>query len=464
MKRYIVASMCCLAGICILSLRINLSFAIIEMVRRENLTEYQNLTDNMRSNHKTDELVTEIHRYDWNERQKQTVLAAFYYGYAVTSIPGGWLARQIGGKRSMVGVLLCSGLLTALIPWAAGFNYYLLLCIRILDGCVQGVYYPALCELLENWIIPHERSKLMSIAFSALPLSVAFCNKMSSWICDVGGWQYTFYILSVFSVFIAMIWMLFIYENPNKDPYISNTEREYINSFETLEENTPIAWFKIFTSSAVWALVIAYWAFIFILVLLLTECPIFINVILGFDLKTTGLLTSLPGLLQLLVVQTSGICADFIIQRKYLTLVNTRKLFTFLTLGISSLCLICIGVFEESSGASVVFLTVAFSSLGFYTSSVIPNIMEISKGHSGVIAGIMTSLAGPGCFIGPMMLGAFTVDNNTFKQWSWMFNITAGIGLIGMFTFLLFGSATEQKRSDENLAKHETKSYKAIEE
>ncbi|XP_071963885.1 sialin-like [Antedon mediterranea] len=368
------------------------------MVRRENLTEYHNLTDNL--TYGIDERKTGIPRYDWDERQKQTVLAAFYYGNAVTPIPGAWLARKISGKRSMVGVLLCSGLLTALIPWAAGFNYYLLLFIRVLDGCVQGVSYPAMYELLENWIIPQERSKLMSIVFSGM-----------------------------LSVFVAIIWMVFIYEKPDKDPYISNAEREYINSFETSEQNTPIEWVKVLTSSAVWVAVIIGRVG---------------HVVIGRMSPGRGWsCVDLVGV----VVGIALVVADWI-----------------RALAIPSLCLICIGFFKDSPAASVVFLALAFIFLGIYTSSVMPSIMEISKGHSGVIAGIVTSLASPACFIGPMMLGAFTVDNNTFKQWSLMFNITAGTTLVGMSSFLLFGRSEEQTSSeDEKLTKHEMSTYRTIE-
>jgi len=62
------------------------------------------------------------------------VLAAFFYGYLLTQIPGGWLAQRVGGKWVFgVGVLMTS-VFTVLTPLAAYTSVWLLVAVRILEG------------------------------------------------------------------------------------------------------------------------------------------------------------------------------------------------------------------------------------------------------------------------------------------------------------------------------------------
>ena len=65
---------------------------------------------------------------------KGWILSAFFYGYLLTQIPGGWLAERIGGKWVFgVGVVMTS-LLTLFTPLAAFTNVWLLVAVRVMEG------------------------------------------------------------------------------------------------------------------------------------------------------------------------------------------------------------------------------------------------------------------------------------------------------------------------------------------
>ena len=62
------------------------------------------------------------------------ILAAFFYGYVLTQIPGGWLAQRIGGKWVFgVGVVMTS-VFTLFTPIAALSNVEFLITVRVLEG------------------------------------------------------------------------------------------------------------------------------------------------------------------------------------------------------------------------------------------------------------------------------------------------------------------------------------------
>ena len=83
--------------------------------------------------------------------EQGVVLSAFFYGYILTQIPGGWLALRYGGKRVLgVGILITS-LSSMLSPLAARSSIFFFVVTRILEGLGEGVTQPALYVLVEAW-------------------------------------------------------------------------------------------------------------------------------------------------------------------------------------------------------------------------------------------------------------------------------------------------------------------------
>ena len=77
---------------------------------------------------------THTHTQTHTHTPKGWILSAFYYGYIVTQIPGGWLAERIGGKWVFgVGVVTSSSL-ALFIPLAAFTNVWLLVAVRMVAG------------------------------------------------------------------------------------------------------------------------------------------------------------------------------------------------------------------------------------------------------------------------------------------------------------------------------------------
>ena len=70
----------------------------------------------------------------WDVATQGTVLSAFFIGYLLTQVVGGWLADRYGGKAVLAtGVLLWS-LFTILTPPAAQLGLGILLAARIAMG------------------------------------------------------------------------------------------------------------------------------------------------------------------------------------------------------------------------------------------------------------------------------------------------------------------------------------------
>lgn len=76
----------------------------------------------------------QVGEFDWDETTQGYILGAFFYGYIVTQVPGGWLASKFGGKNLFGYGVLCTSVLTLITPVAARYSVYLLIAVRVLEG------------------------------------------------------------------------------------------------------------------------------------------------------------------------------------------------------------------------------------------------------------------------------------------------------------------------------------------
>ncbi|CBI25559.3 unnamed protein product, partial [Vitis vinifera] len=91
------------------------------------------------------------HQFGWNSSTAGLVQSSFFWGYALSQLPGGWLAKIFGGRKVLeIGVLTWS-LATALVPVLAGFMPGLVLS-RILVGIGEGVSPSAATDLIARHV------------------------------------------------------------------------------------------------------------------------------------------------------------------------------------------------------------------------------------------------------------------------------------------------------------------------
>ena len=76
----------------------------------------------------------QIGEFNWDANTQAFILGAFFYGYILTQVPGGWLAERFGGKWLFGVGILCTSVLTLLTPLAARTHVYALVAVRVMEG------------------------------------------------------------------------------------------------------------------------------------------------------------------------------------------------------------------------------------------------------------------------------------------------------------------------------------------
>ncbi|KAJ8889674.1 hypothetical protein PR048_009175 [Dryococelus australis] len=105
----------------IAGLRVNLSVAIVAMTSWRNLTTHNGT-------------VMQVRDMDWDSKTQGVMHSAFFYGFMVSQVPGGWLAGRYGGCRLFGLAIGLASLLTLLTPLVARVDVRLLFVIRALEG------------------------------------------------------------------------------------------------------------------------------------------------------------------------------------------------------------------------------------------------------------------------------------------------------------------------------------------
>ncbi|KAK2142033.1 hypothetical protein LSH36_1002g01003 [Paralvinella palmiformis] len=135
--------------------------------------------------------------FDWDGTIQSQLLSAFYYGYVITQIPGGYLAERVGSTLVFGLTVLVPGILSLLHPLLARWDYRSLLAARVLMGICQGPLFPSNQALWGRWAPPLERSRLMSLSTAGSFIGVLTSLVLTGYLCSLpylGGWPLPFYV------------------------------------------------------------------------------------------------------------------------------------------------------------------------------------------------------------------------------------------------------------------------------
>ncbi|CAG5122798.1 unnamed protein product [Candidula unifasciata] len=446
--RHMLAVMAFLGFFNVYCLRVNLSVALVAMVNvthkdSSNVSVSTECPDSDTGNSSSRVSTGE---FNWDQQMQGNILGAFFYGYIVTQLPGGWLASRFGGKRLFGYGVLCTSVLTLVTPIAARYSVYLLIAVRVLEGIGEGVTFPAMHAMWGSWAPVWERSKLVAFTYAGAQLGTVFSLPISGILCDsdvAGGWPSVFYVFGALGCVWFIAWMLLTHDTPAKHPRISTSERDYIESSVGTQERVPTPWKKIFTSSAVWGLAVAHFSSNWGFYTLLTCLPTYMKNILKFDMTENGILSAIPYAACWAVQNISGFTADYLRSHGYLSTGNTRKLFNTLGTVIPALMLVTVGFVGCDHVLAMVFLTLSVGFVGCTMAGYNVNHLDIAPKFAGILCGITNGLATIPGFVGPAVVGYLTNNNETRHQWQIIFYITGVIYFIGAFSFIVFAKGEE---------------------
>ncbi|KAK0152315.1 Vesicular glutamate transporter 3 [Merluccius polli] len=428
-------------GFCIsFGIRCNLGVAIVEMVN--NNTVYINGT-----------AVIQKAQFNWDPETVGLIHGSFFWGYIVTQIPGGFISNKLAANRVFGAAIFLTSILNMFIPSAARVHYGCVMFVRILQGLVEGVTYPACHGMWAKWAPPLERSRLATTSFCGSYAGAVIAMPLAGILVQYVGWPSVFYIYGVFGIIWYTFWLLLAYGSPADHPTISNEERLYIenaigervNQLSVTEKfKTP--WRRFFTSMPVYAIIVANFCRSWTFYLLLISQPAYFEEVFGFPISKVGILSAVPHLVMTIVVPIGGQLADFLRSNKILSTTNVRKIMNCGGFGMEATLLLVVG-FSHTRGVAITFLVLAVGFSGFAISGFNVNHLDIAPRYASILMGISNGVGTLSGMVCPLIVGALT-KHKTRLEWQNVFVIASMVHYTGVIFYAIFASGEEQEWAD----------------
>ncbi|KAG4197257.1 hypothetical protein ERO13_A05G013200v2 [Gossypium hirsutum] len=410
------------------------------------------------------------HQFGWNSSVAGVVQSSFFWGYALSQLPGGWLSKLFGGRKVLeIGVLAWS-LATALVPVLAGFMPGLLLS-RVLVGIGEGVSPSAATDLIARSIPLEERSRAVSFVFGGLSVGSVTGLLVAPTLIQNLGWESVFYLFGLLGIW----WYLGFHflgkglasdavEVEHVAPLQSaNLHKSWNNSLEELVQtktswsNTQeelraslkdVPWKAFFRRPAVWAMIYAHFCGSWGHYTCLSWLPTFFSEELNLNLREAAWVSILPPLASVFVTSIAAQFADNLIANGVET-TTVRKICQAISFLSPATCMILSSLDLGLQPWEIVgFLSCGLALSSFALSGLYCTHQDISPEYASILLGITNTVGAVPGIVGVALTG-FLLDST--HSWSMsLFAPSIFFYLTGTIVWLAFASSKPQSFSESD--------------
>lgn len=441
-------------------MRVNMSVAIVAMVNQTALPKDSTVPDDECGGNYSSNSSAMHHKdgsFIWTTAEQGYVLSSFFYGYVLTQIPFGILAKKYGAKYFLGVGMLINSVFGFLVPVAAEHSILALSIIRFIQGLGEGPIVPCTHALLAKWIPPTERSRLGAFVYAGAQFGTVFSLPLSGLLSEYGfsgGWPSIFYVFGFVGAIWSVAFLLYCYEEPEAHPNIAEDERKYIMSsvwgLGGVASSPPVPWKDIVSSLPFWAILIAHMGQNYGYETLMTELPTFMKQVLHFNIKENGSLSALPYLAMWLFSMVASFIADSMITSERFSHTTTRKIINGIGQYGPAVCLVAASYTGCDPYLTVGILTIGLGLNGAVYSGFKVNHLDISPRFAGILMSFTNCLANLAGLLAPIIAGYVIQGKPTQAAWRVVFVAAAVVYLLSSTFYILAASGKRQPWDNPN--------------
>nr|XP_049694315.1 uncharacterized protein LOC110379713 [Helicoverpa armigera] len=440
---------------------INYSVNNTDLLNVDNRTE-NNIDDETTGNISIDEVAImdtnqSYSTYDWPKSTQEMVLGSFFLGYGIMTFPMGMVVQRWGGKIPMQIALFVNGIVSILAPWLIRWGSWKAVCAcRIAQGLSQAGVYPSIQNLLAKWVPVSERGSLTSYVYTGSTIGTVLGFQLSGVLSETRwGWPSAFWAVGLICLAFFLVLSVFGAASPANHKNISDDEKNYIlgRIDDGKVRRHKIPWKAIMTSRPMWGALASHVGAGTTFVFYFTQVPSYIHYILGINVKSSGLLSSLPYLVSFFTSIAFGTISDFLTNRKIVSVKNARRIFNSISQVGIAISLICAS-YTTSTVIAVLCLVCAMGCHMAIHVGWMVNHIDLAPNFSGTLMTLGNTLTNIGTVLLPVLVSHVVTDMKNQIQWRIMFFTVAAVTLTTNALFVLLVSADTQPWND--LEQHDT--------
>ncbi|WP_210454009.1 MFS transporter [Pantoea ananatis] len=248
--------------------------------------------------------------FGFSQTEMGLLLSAFLWPYALANLPAGWLVDKLGPKKMFSWALgLWSGF-TVLTAFANSYSYFYGL--RMLLGVSESPFFTSGIKITHRWFGDSERGLPTAIINTGSQIANAIAPPILTVLLLTLGWRGMFVAIGVMGLPLLLAWWKF-YRDPNaREDALLHAGQP---SVAVPQAKGEVRWRALFRHSTTWFMVIGNFSIMFTIWVYLTWLPGYLEKSLGFSLKATGWIASIPFLAGILGVLVGGMLSDNLVRR-----------------------------------------------------------------------------------------------------------------------------------------------------
>ena len=359
------------------------------------------------------------------------IFSAFVWAYAVFQVPGGWLSDRFGARGVLTGVVAYWSIMTA--ATAAAFSGASFIVVRFLFGVGEAGAFPGATRAMQLWYPRRERGLVQGVTHSASRLGAAIAPPIVVLIMSEFGWRPVFYICGVVGLLWSLWWALAYRNLPEEHGLVNRAELETIRGLDAggaikpppMEKQTDVPWGTLVRSGNMWAIMFAYFTYVYCLWIFLSWLPSYLLEVRHFTLIKVGLFASLPLFAGVVGDTVGGLATDWLLKISGSARIGRRVVAIVGLLG----CAVCIvpAALTENAYVAVYGLTASMFFLEFTIGPSWAVPMDTGGKYSGTVSGMMNMAGNIGGAISPIVFGFLAQGGN----WQAPFIVAAGLLVVG---------------------------------
>lgn len=338
------------------------------------------------------------------------VLSAFFLGYGLMQMPGGFLADKFGSRITLICCIVSWSIFTGLsgLAWSLGS----LLVIRFIFGLGEGSFIPASAKMLSMSYPMERRSRAMSLLLTAAAFAGVITPIIATTFLQTIGWRMLFYCFGLLGIVTGL---LFYFLLKPKFIYVeSGGQQASVHEAADGLAKEKIPYSEILKTPLLWSLFIASFAVFAINWGTASWVPMYLVSVRGLDLTSLGLLQMIPAVSSIAFMIVAGYLVDKVFAGK-------EKLLGVIC-GIGLTVFVYLMFHAASVGLFVFYQSVLpiFTGIAIVLVTTLP-IKVFSQQVSGSAVGVVQSGGQIAGFFAPLLIG-YLIDwmDGVYSAAIWM--------------------------------------------
>jgi sugar phosphate permease len=359
------------------------------------------------------------------------IFSAFAWSYALFQVPGGWLSDRFGARSVLSTLVAYWSAMTAATGLA--FSAVSFIVVRFLFGVGEAGAFPGATRAMQLWYPRSERGFVQGITHSASRAGAALAPPFVLLIMLNLNWRWAFVICGAIGVLWSIWWGLSYRNLPEDHGMVNRAELESIRGLDAsgainppqIQKQTQVPWAKLLRSANMWAIMSAYFTYVYCLWIFLTWLTKYLIDVRHFTLLQGGLLASLPLWAGVIGDTAGGLATDALLRRTGSAKIARRTVAITGLLGCAVFITPAALTGDPYTAVACLTLAMFFLECTIGPSWAVP--MDTGGKYSGTVSGMMNMAGNIGAAISPIVFGYLAQGGN----WAAPFIVAAGLLVAG---------------------------------